>query len=48
MTDIIVHTKIEFHPLDISLQMEYQLFLFVYDINGEIDIPVIIGNWNET
>lgn len=48
VTDIIVHTKIEFHPLDISLQMEYQLFLFVYDINGEIDIPVIIGNWNET
>lgn len=48
ITDIIVNTSIEFHKLDISLKMEYELLLFVYDINGKIDIPVIIGNWDET
>tara|TARA_R110001583_G_scaffold43034_2_gene136809 strand:- start:319 stop:762 length:444 start_codon:yes stop_codon:yes gene_type:complete len=47
VTDIVVHTTIEFHAIDISLQMEYHLFLLVYDINGKMDIPVIISNWDE-
>lgn len=48
ITDLVVKTSIEFHPLDISLKMEYQLLLAVYDINGDIDIPVLISNWDET
>ena len=24
------------------------LCLFIYDVNGKIDIPVIIGNWDQT
>jgi hypothetical protein len=48
ISDITVITSIEFHRLDITLEMEYMLILFVYDINGDIDIPVIIGNWDKT
>jgi len=48
ITDIIINTQIEFHKLDISIQMEYMLYLFVYDVHGNIDVPVIIGNWDES
>lgn len=48
ISDILVNITIEFHKLDVSLQMEYVLTLFIYDINGKMDIPVIIENWDET
>lgn len=48
INDITIITKIAFHPLDISLKMEYLLYLMVYDIHGKPDIPIIIGNWDES
>ncbi|GGX11043.1 hypothetical protein [Aquimarina muelleri] len=45
---ITVITEIIFHPLDIKLQMEYQLYLFVYDIHGKEDIPILIANWDDS
>ena len=48
VSDIIIVTQIEFHPLDISLKMEYVLYLLVYDIHGKPDVPIIIGNWDES
>jgi len=48
ISDIIINVQIEFHKLDISLKMEYLLYLFVYDVHGKVDIPVIIGNWDES
>jgi flagellar motor component MotA len=48
INDITVLTSIEFHPLDISLKMEYCVHLFVYDIHGDIDAPMILPNWNES
>lgn len=47
-TDITVVTTIEFHDLDIQGGMEYCLHLFVYDVHGEIDPPVIMANWDES
>jgi flagellar motor component MotA len=44
-----VITEITFHPLDVKLEMEYQLYLFVYDIHGEKeDIPILISNWDDS
>ena len=48
LSDITVITSIAFHPIDIKLEMEYSLHLFVYDINGKIDIPIIVNNWDQT
>lgn len=48
ISDIIINTQIEFHSLDLKLEMEYLLYLFVYDVHGKVDIPVIIGNWDES
>ncbi|RMA58591.1 hypothetical protein [Ulvibacter antarcticus] len=47
-SDITVLTVIKFHPLDLKFEMEYCLNLFVYDIHGQIDIPIIIANWDES
>lgn len=46
--EVLVHTKIEFHPLDIETNMEYILHLFVYDVHGAKDVPVLISNWDDT
>lgn len=48
LSDFTVITSIAFHPVDIKMEMEYSLHLFVYDVNGALDIPVIINNWDET
>lgn len=48
INDINVEVTIKFHPLDISLNMEYLLHLYVYDIKGTLDVPVIIANWDDT
>jgi hypothetical protein len=48
ISDITVVTKIEFHPLDIKMEMDYLLYVFVYDIHGNVDTPVIIENWDES
>jgi hypothetical protein len=48
LSDFTVLTDIEFHDLDIKIGMEYCLHIFVYDIHGSPDIPVIIANWDET
>ncbi|MBQ4820537.1 hypothetical protein [Aquimarina sp. MMG016] len=45
---IIVNTDIEFHPIDISGNMEYLLHVFVYDIHGINDVPVLIPNWDDS
>ncbi len=45
---IIVNTDIEFHPIDISGNMEYLLHVFVYDVHGVNDVPVLIANWDDT
>tara|TARA_R110002096_G_scaffold56623_3_gene144425 strand:- start:151 stop:594 length:444 start_codon:yes stop_codon:yes gene_type:complete len=46
--DFTVVTEIEFHDLDIQFKMEYCLHLFVYDIHGEVDAPLVIPNWDES
>ncbi|MBP2830707.1 hypothetical protein J8281_00790 [Aquimarina sp. U1-2] len=46
--EIIVHTQIEFHPLDVSQNMEYMLHVFIYDVHGDNDIPVLLSNWDDT
>lgn len=48
INDITVIVKIAFHPLDISQKMEYLLHLFVYDVHGKMDVPVIVSNWDES
>lgn len=47
-SDIKVLTKIEYHDLDLQFDMEYCLQLFVYDVRGSLDTPVIISNWDES
>ncbi|TXE07375.1 hypothetical protein ES711_11450 [Gelidibacter salicanalis] len=47
-TDITVLTTIDFHEMDIKGNVEYCLHLFVYDIHGKIDPPLIISNWDES
>lgn len=46
--DFTVVVEIEFHDLDIKLDMEYYLHLFVYDIHGDIDAPLVLPNWDES
>jgi hypothetical protein len=48
VNDITVVTKIEFHPLDIQLEMAYCLHLFVFDVHGSVDAPLFIPNWDES
>lgn len=48
INDIDVNIQIEYHRQDILLSMEYLLHVFVYDINGKMDIPVIISNWDDS
>ena len=48
LNDFTVVTEIEFHDLDIQFNMEYCLHLFVYDIHGDADAPLIIPNWDES
>ncbi|GGG48960.1 hypothetical protein [Bizionia arctica] len=42
--DIPVITKIQFHDLDIQNNMEYCLHLFVYNVYGIVNPPLIITN----
>ncbi|PIE49624.1 MAG: hypothetical protein CSA39_01640 [Flavobacteriales bacterium] len=46
--DFTVNVDIAFHALDISLQMEYVLHVFVYDIHDEVDAPLVVPNWDES
>ena len=46
--DFTVIIDIEFHDLEIKLEMEYCLHLFVYDIHGEVDVPLVMPNWDES
>ena len=46
--DITVETTIQFHALDIEQKMEYCLHLFVYDVHGQEDPPLILPNWDES
>ena len=48
INDITVKTTVEFHDIDLKLEMEYILYLYVYDIHGKIDIPVLVSNWDES
>jgi len=48
VNDLTVVTKIRFHPLDIKLEMEYCLHVFIYDIHGEVDAPLVIPNWDSS
>lgn len=48
VTNLTVVTDIEFHHLDLKLEMEYCLQLFVYDIHGTVDAPLIVANWDES
>lgn len=45
---ILVMVEIEFHPLDLRLNMEYLLYLYAYDIRGKEDVPIILNNWDES
>ncbi len=47
-TRISVHIKIEFHAIDLRLNMDYMLYLYAYDIRGKKDIPVLLNNWDES
>lgn len=48
VNDITVATKVQFHQLDIKLEMPYCLHLFVYDIHGDVDPPLVLPNWDES
>ena len=43
-----VITEIVFHQRDVKLEMEYQLYLYVYDIHGKEDISILISNWDHS
>ena len=46
--DFTVVVEVEFHNLDIQLKMEYCLHLFLYDIHGVVDAPLVLPNWDES
>ena len=48
ISDIHVAVNVEFHQLDIKHEMEYCLHLFVYDIHGQVDPPMVLPNWDES
>jgi hypothetical protein len=48
VNDLTVVVELEFHDLDISLEMEYYIHAFIYDIHGEVDEPLILSNWDES
>ena len=47
-SDMTVVTEIEFHNLDIKMEMEYCLHVFLYDVHGAIDAPLVLPNWDES
>ncbi|TLP80135.1 hypothetical protein [Maribacter sp. ACAM166] len=48
INDLTVLTTIQFHELDLKLEMPYCLHVFVYDIHGALDAPLVIPNWDES
>lgn len=46
--DFTVVVDVEFHNLDIQLNIEYCLHLFVYEIHGSVDAPLVLPNWDES
>ncbi|HDZ06122.1 hypothetical protein LCGC14_0129080 [marine sediment metagenome] len=48
VNDITVLTKIQFHDFDLKLEMPYCLHIFVYDIHGDVDAPLVLPNWDES
>ncbi len=48
INDITVITKVQFHALDVKLEMPYCLHLFVYDVHGIVDAPLVLPNWDES
>lgn len=46
--EIEVHTAIEFHSIDIKLEMEYLLYLYAYDVRGKTDVQILLNNWDES
>ena len=46
--DFTVVVEVEFHNLDIQLHMEYCLHLFLYDVRGLVDAPLVLPNWDES
>lgn len=47
-SDLTVEVKIEFHDIDIKLEMEYMLYIIIYDVHGKLDIPILLTNWDES
>lgn len=47
-SDLTVLVDIEFHDIDLKLEMEYMLYILVYDVHGKIDIPILLTNWDES
>ena len=47
-SDLTAVAKIEFHDLDVKLNMEYILYFFIYDVHGKLDVPVMVKNWDES
>ena len=47
-SDLTVEVNIAFHDIDVKLEMEYMLYILVYDVHGKIDIPVLLTNWDES
>lgn len=43
-----VEVDIEFHQLDINLNMEYCLHTMIMEIHGQQDIPIILSNWKKS
>lgn len=48
VSDITVVTTVQFHALDIQLEMPYCLHIYVYDIRGHVDVPLVLPNWDES
>lgn len=45
---ITVIVELEFHRLDIQFKMQYYVHLFIYDVHGKNELPVIMSNWDDS
>lgn len=43
-----VKLEVEFHPLDLSQQMEYAVLISLFNIKGKRDVNQLLPNWDET
>ena len=45
--EIMITTKLKFHPLDIQYKMAYHLHLFVVNAWADLESTTVLANWDE-